>query len=231
MNTTAAQTPPLAAVAETSNLAENAIAGSLLVAPSSKVTVGNFQLQCAPPVAAKTCEFVLHSRLPQPTNPSDPGLLLTTLPSIVSAAIVVVGWFVVNKAQANRERRKQIREHVAVLSTDLIELEKLAIGYHTAIREVDKECEIITKLGRFEVACNLLPRYVESQKYTKTIRPETLKMDGQCMQVMRKAMTLKHFGDEHTAAFDPQHQFITDLGLAAEDTLAALGDIRLAALD
>ena len=77
----------------------------------------------------------------------------------------------------------------------------------------------------------MLPRFVESQKYLQAIEPEKLEMDWQRVQVMRKAMTLKHYGDEHTAPFDPHHRFITDIRLAAEDTFAALGDIRLAALD
>ena len=215
MNTTAVEAPPRELATETANLANDSIGGSLLVEPGTDVAVRTFQFQCAPPVAVKTCEFALHSRPLQPTNPSDHALLLTTLPSIISAVFVVVGWFVVNKAQVNRERRKQIREYVAVLSTDLMELENLAIRYHTQIREVGKEREIITKLTRFEVACKTLPRFVESQKYIQAIGPEKLKMDGQRIQVMRKAMTLKHFGDEHTAPFDPQHQFIANLELAA----------------
>ena len=231
MNTTAAKAPPRALATETKNLANDAIGRSLLVEPSTEVAVSTFQFQCAPPVAVKTCELALPSRLLQPTNPCDHALLPTALPSIISAVIVMVGWFVVNKAQVNRERRKQIREHVAVLSTDLLELEDLAIRYHTEIREKHKEQKFITKLGRFEVGCKLLPRFVESQKYLKAIEPEKLEMDWQRVQVMRKAMTLKHYGDEHTAPFDPHHQFITDIRLAAEDTFAALGDIRLAALD
>jgi hypothetical protein len=154
------------------------------------------------------------------------------LPSAISAVLVVVGWFVINKAQSNRERRKQIREYVADLCADLVELEALAIGYHTTIREENREQEIISKLGRLEKACSMLPRFLESQKYFfKAVQPEKLKMDGQCMQVMRKAMTLNHFGDEHTAALGRQDEFILNLELAAVEMREALECVRIDALD
>ena len=51
------------------------------------------------------------------------------------------------------------------------------------------------------------------------------------MQVMRKAMTLNHFGDEHTAALGRQDEFILNLELAAVEMREALECVRIDALD
>ena len=67
------------------------------------------------PVSPESCRainaYVVSS--PQPAlhcpAPEVQPWWMTLLPSGVSALMVVIGWYVVNKAQANRERRKQIR--------------------------------------------------------------------------------------------------------------------------
>ncbi len=154
------------------------------------------------------------------------------MPSAISAVLVVVGWVVVNKAQGNRERRKQIREYVATLCKDLAALEVMTIDYHTNPREEAKEQQIISNLGRFEKACALLPRFLESQKYWfKAAQPEKLKVDPHRVQVMRKAITLNHFGDEHIAALGHQDEFISTLKLASEDVQESLEVVRINALD
>lgn len=154
------------------------------------------------------------------------------LPSAISAVLVVVGWIVVNKAQGNRERRKQIREYVVTLCKDLAALEVMAIEYHTKPREEAKEQQIISNLGRFEKACALLPRFLESQKYSvKAVRPETLIIDSRRIQVMRKAITLEHFGDEHTTELGHQDEFISALKLASEEVQESLELVRINALD
>ncbi|XAH23857.1 hypothetical protein AAFF27_01325 [Xylophilus sp. GW821-FHT01B05] len=160
-----------------------------------------------------------------------PGLVTTLLPSSVSAVMVIVGWYVVNKAQSNRERRKQIREYVSNLCDNLEELEALTIGYHTTTREEAKEQEIISKLGRFEKNCSALPRFIESQKYLKAVPPEKLKIDGQHLQVLRKAMTLNHFGDEHTGALSRQNEYIMNLELASSNMQETLERVRIDSLD
>lgn len=199
---------------------------------SNDVNVAAFRVQSQAPATANMCVYVPQTNCVQITNPNGFGLTATILPSGISAVLVVVGWFVVNKAQSNRERRKQIREYVTDLCDDLGELEALAIQYHTASREESKEQEIISKLGRIEKACSALPRFVESQKYFfKAVQPEKLKMNGQCMQVLRKAMTLTHFGDEHTAALSRQNEHILSLELAAVEMREVLERVRIDALD
>jgi hypothetical protein len=182
--------------------------------------------------AKNLCECISLTKCLKTTEPTPPNFGTTMLPSAVSAVLVVIGWFVVHKAQSNRERRKQIREYVSDLCDDLTELETLAIGYHTSVREEAKEQEIISKLGRLEKACSSLPRFIESQKFLfKAVDSKKLKIDGKRMQVLRQAMTLNHFGDEHTGALGHQDDFILNLELAAVEVREALDGVRIDSLD
>lgn len=194
--------------------------------------VGADKLQSPLAAVDNTCECVQRPKFDQVAAPSQAGLGTSMLPSIVSAVFVVIGWFVVNKAQGNRERRKQIREFIGKLCDDLDELESLAIGYHTAPREEAKEHEIISKLGRFERNCTNLPRFVQSQWFSKAVHHTKLKVDGQRIQVLRKAMTLNHFGAEaHSSALGRHDNQISELQLAAVDMRETLEGIRIEALD
>lgn len=159
---------------------------------------------------------------------SAPPSLISTF---FSAVLVVVGWYVVNKAQSNRERRKQIREYISDLCDNLEEIEALAIAYHTTERAEEKEQEIISKLGRFEKACSMLPRFTESQKYLKAVPASKLSVDAKLLQTFRKAMTLEHFGDEHAGALSRRHGHIQNLELASDEVQEALEKIRVDSLD
>lgn len=159
------------------------------------------------------------------------GVAISLLPSLVSAVLVVAGWFVVNKAQANRERRKQIREYVADLRDKLEDLEKLVISYHTEKRDEAKEQEIISKLGRFEKSCSSMPRFLASQKLFKAAPIAALNVDPQGLQVLRKAMTLKHFADEHCEIVKMQDSLIQQIELAACNVHDSLDDLRILVLD
>jgi hypothetical protein len=165
------------------------------------------------------------------TKAAETSLYPAILPSLVSAVMVVVGWYVVNKAQSNRERRKQIRDFVAALSDQLEDLESLTTLYHTSTRVETKEQEIIAKLGRFEKACSTLPRFVQSQKFSPAVLPAKLVIDGKVLQALRKAMTLEHFGDEHTHALSHHHDLIQNLALASADLQDVLECVRIGALD
>lgn len=152
-------------------------------------------------------------------------------PSLISGALVIAGWFVVNKAQANRERRKQIREFVAGLIKDLTELEKVIIQYHTTQRDKSAEQALISKLTRFEKSCGLLPKFVASQSYWRATLPDRLTVSPSVIQQMRKAMTLKHFSDEHEAAVDCADPLIQEIEIATNEVQEALEAVRLASLD
>ena len=152
-------------------------------------------------------------------------------PSLISGILVISGWIVVNKAQANRERRKQIREFGAGLMKDLTELEKSVIEYHTNLRDTAVEQALISKLARFEKACGLLPRFVASQRVLKAASADQLKIDPRVIQRMRKAMTLEHFSDEHDEPISNVDPLIQGIEIAASEVQEALESVRLAALD
>lgn len=201
----------------------------------------------APPASANKTDVINGSASPKdatasaaagvievPTNcpPSSLGIQATSsAPTVLSAVLVIAGWFVVNKTQANRERRKQIREYVAGLKKELDELEKAAIDYHTSERAIPKEREIVSKLGRFEKACSTLPRFIASQKFWRALDPCCLDVDARSLQELRKAMTLLHFADEHTGPLNAQEELIQNLELAAESLQEKLENVRIAALD
>lgn len=227
MTTAVAQaTPPT--VASSASISS---ASTISTATGKDAALDAFKLQPPPIVVTNAYACVPQTSCAPPVLPKEPGLLIAVLPSLFSATVVVAGWYVVHRVQANRERRKHIREYVAALCDDLEVLEALAISYHTHNREVAKEQELISKLGRFEKACFTLPHFLESQKFFKAVPEEKLKIDAQLVQVLRKAMTLNHFGDEHTSALNDQDPFIQEIGLATVDMLDALERVRIDSLD
>lgn len=231
MSNVEAQPIPSAPVASAPFQATSSSISVLGIKQGKDAVLDSHKLQPPPIMLASAYGCVPQPYCVQPAVSNGPGLATTLLPSFVSAVMVVVGWYVVNKAQSNRERRKQIREYVSDLCDDLEELEALTIGYHTATREEAKEQEIISKLGRFERACSTLPRFLQSQKYLKAVPPEKLKIDGQRLQVLRKAMTLNHFGDEHTGALNSQDEHIQNLELASVEMQEVLERVRIDSLD
>lgn len=231
MSKVEAQPPPSSVVASAPFQATSSSSNALGIKQGKDAVLNPYKLQPPPIMVASVYTCVPKTNCVQPTGSNGPELFTTLLPSFVSAVIVVAGWYVVNKVQSNRERRKQIREYVSDLCDDLEELETLTIGYHTTTREVAKEQKIISKLGRFEKACFALPRFLQSQKYWKAVPPEKLKIDGQRVQVLRKAMTLNHFGDEHTEVLSHQDAHIQNLELASVEMHEALERVRIDSLD
>ena len=231
MNKVDAQPLQSAVAASNPFPATNSSGGALGNKQGKDAVLDPYKLQPPPIAIANTYACVPQKNCAQPADSNGPGLVTTMLPSFVSVVMVVVGWYVVNKLQSNRERRKQIREYVSDLCNDLEGIEVLAIGYHTSLREESKEHEIISKLGRFEKACSTLPRFLQSQKYLKAVHPEKVEIDGHRLQVLRKAMTLNHFGDEHSGALNRQDEFVQNLELAAEEMQEALECVRIDSLD
>lgn len=152
-------------------------------------------------------------------------------PSLISAVLVIAGWVVVNKAQSNRERRKQIREFVSNLMKELAELEKAVLEYHTNQRDESLEQSILVKLTRFEKACELLPKFVSGQRYLKATPPTKLVINPPVIQQMRKAMTLHHFMDEHLSSMKNSDLLIQEIVITTYAVLDTLERVRLASLD
>ncbi|MFM6965843.1 MAG: hypothetical protein ACKOWD_01475 [Rhodoferax sp.] len=165
------------------------------------------------------------------TAPEQSNSLSAFGPSLISAILVVAGWFVVNKAQANRERRKQIREFASGLIKDLSEIERAAIQYHVEKRDKKEESLILTRLTRLEKACGIFPEFLNSQRVIKAVKIERLHVDSNLLRQMHKAITLEHFLDEHTQPIDIDSVQIQKIGLAVSDVQDAIEAVRLASLD
>lgn len=206
-------------------------AGTAMLKPSAEI--GSQLYRSDAPFGRIDCTYSCASQpsIHNHISSEPPSLTFALLPSFFSAVLVVVGWYVVNKAQSNRERRKQIREYISDLCENLEEIEALAITYHTTERAEEKEQEIISKLGRFEKACSILPQFTESQKYLKAVPASKLSVDAKLLQILRKAMTLEHFGDEHSGALSRRHDHIQNLELASDNVQEALEKIRVDSLD
>lgn len=149
----------------------------------------------------------------------------------ISPILVIIGWFVVTKTQANRERRKQIREFASGLLDRLDELEVLVVEYHTAERNRSKEHEIISKLTRFEKACGSVQDFVAGQCFFPAVKKSLLDIDAKKIRLLRSAMTLSHFSDEHSGALPHDSMLIQELELAACTVIDELERIRIVALD
>lgn len=153
-------------------------------------------------------------------------------PSLISSLLVVLGWFVVNKTQANRERRKQIREFVGMLIDILAELEISIIEYHTKKRDETLEQTLISRLTRFEKACARLPNFLSNQwPFLKAAKVNRVKVDPYLIQEMRKAMTLKHFLDEHDRPLPRSDPLILEIQNTTDVVQDSLESVRLASLD
>ncbi len=163
---------------------------------------------------------------PEKSNP-----IATFGPSLISAILVVVGWFVVNKAQANRERRKQIREFASGLIKDLSEIERAAIQYHVEPRDKKEESLILTRLTRLEKACGIFPEFLNNQNIFRAVKVERLHVDSNLLREMRKAITLEHFWDEHTQPIEVDSAIVQNIGLAVSELQEAIEAVRLASLD
>lgn len=152
-------------------------------------------------------------------------------PTAISAILVITGWVIVNKLQANRERRKQIRDQVANLREQLAEIENIAISYHTKDRDNSLERELITKLGRFEKSCSSLTKYGGNGWLFSAMNRKHLVVNAEAIQKLRQSMTLEHFYDEHLSAVTQDHEIVQGIQAAADVAYEALEYCRLAALD
>ncbi len=196
-----------------------------LVTPQSGVSGG--QLSPAGSSSTQGCVVIKESVPCIQADKSEHSIALTA----ISPILVIVGWFVVAKTQANRERRKQIRDFTADLLDRLGDLETLVIEYHTTERNQSKEHEIISKLTRFEKACNSVQDFVAGQCFFPAARKSCLDIDAKTIQVLRSSMTLNHFFDDHTGPIPHESMLIHELELAVCTVIEELERIRIAALD
>jgi len=159
------------------------------------------------------------------------GSLSLFIPTVVSGLLVILGWFVVNRNQANRERRKQIREYVLGLMEELSELESQIFKYHTEVRDKSVEQIFILRLTRFEKSCARLPEFSGRQFFLKAVKKDDLEVSPAIIQKMRRAMTLRHFMDEHDGAVEHTESILEEMAIAMDEVRDGLETIRLSVLD
>lgn len=153
-------------------------------------------------------------------------------PTYVSALLVIVGWWIVYKTQANRERRKQLREYIGMVIKDLLEMEIAFLKYHTSERDIEVESSLIGKLTRFEVNLELLPKFVDSQwRGFRAVPPSRVTIEPKLVQQMRQAMTLYHFMDEHVCKKPADDPLVDEISASVDQVKSALEEMRLAVLD
>lgn len=208
---------------------------AMKLSASKENQVLTHELRC--PVLPESCRVLSASVVfnsppppPCPASEAQPSWM-ALLPSGVSALMVVLGWYVVNKAQANRERRKQIREHIGDLQDELAELEESAIEYHTIGRDLAKEHRVLYRLGRFEKACSDLPRFVKSQRLLKAVPVSCLEIDATKISALNRSVTLAHFADEHDGPVLMGDLLVRELEGAVVEVHNVLENVRVHALD
>lgn len=91
---------------------------------------------------------------------------------IITWAIVVYGWFIVNRQNNRRELRKETRATVDMLKERLEKLEEIAISFHCSEFDLSKSTEIVREIQRiYQIISRLeLLSDEELSKVTKDLR-------------------------------------------------------------
>lgn len=123
------------------------------------------------------------------------------------AAVVGIGWYVVHRLTANRDRDKarvdSIKDALEALSDDASALLLEARAYHLAARDVQKELHIKMTIQDLAIRLNALSDIHADTPAFALCRSHILSM--------RKTITGAHFDDEHTGPLsdaDPQFELM-----------------------
>lgn len=141
--------------------------------------------------------------------------------TLVQVASVAVGWFVVHKLSAARDRDKARRDLLVKaadsLSEDAGKLLATAREYHTKARERSTEDVIKMSLQDMSIRTNLLSDISPEAKELASCRSAILNF--------KKAVTSTHFEDEHISCLEsgaPQLQAIAAEGLKVKQSFLKL---------
>jgi hypothetical protein len=147
--------------------------------------------------------------------------MIELLQSIVQIAAIIVGWIVVHRLSASRDIDKARREMVAktadAMSEELSRLLLSAKDYHIKERDVASEESLKLILQDQAIRVSLLSDISNDYKELAALRGSVL--------ALRRAITAKHFEDEHTSplnANDNQIQVIAESVLKFKQCLVRL---------
>lgn len=138
---------------------------------------------------------------------NDCGISSGTVNLLVQVTAIVIGWIVVHKLSAARDRDKARREMLAKaadgLSDDVGKLLITARDYHTQARDRRIEDQIKMTLQDISIRTSTLYQISTDTKELAACRSSILSM--------KKAISFVHFEDEHTVPIElasPQVQSI-----------------------
>jgi len=131
------------------------------------------------------------------------------------AVVVVIGWAVVHRLSAARDRDKARREMVVKSADQLIDALgthlSAAHDYHLKARDVDAELKIKMAIQDMAIRAQGLSDVLKDEQALATCRAE--------VALVRRTVTGQHFEDEHEGALSenaPQVQAIADAVLRAK---------------
>lgn len=143
------------------------------------------------------------------------------LKALIQTGAIVIGWVVVHRLSAARDRDKARREMLVKAADSLSdEIGKLFIGakdYHSKARELAQEIVLKMTLQDLSARTNLLSDICGDQKELASCRSAIL--------ALKKAISAVHFEDEHNEPLDlgsPQIQSIAAEALRAKQSFLRL---------
>jgi hypothetical protein len=117
------------------------------------------------------------------------------------------GWFVVHRLSAARDMDKARREMVAKAADNLVEnatsIFFAAKKYHANERDIEAEQRLKMDLQDMSIRAHELSNVVDD--------PSNLKVCSTSIADLRKAITRRHFEDEHTAILDVNDQQMAEI--------------------
>lgn len=129
---------------------------------------------------------------------------------IVTWFLVILGWIIVNRLNASREKNKDLRELIESIRSETVDIERLGIAYHSTQSQKFEttEHDIIVRIDR------VLSRldYIEP----KFCQHELIEF--------KKAITLSNFqaGSSNRQRYDIGSEFINNIRGTSKDLCSAL---------
>ena len=135
--------------------------------------------------------------------------LFHSIAQIIPWALVVGGWWIVNKQNNFRERRKETRAILNQLLDDLDAIEKQAFSYHTAK-------EALIELGR-DIKISL-------SRISKDVARHDLLPSGKRHPIvkLRQAITLKNFDTDCFQTQNVNCELLDEISATKDDLIDAL---------
>lgn len=144
------------------------------------------------------------------SGPTDYSQLVSTIGQLVTWALVICGWLVVNWQHNKREARKELRAQLDKLRTTLSELEGQAEQYHTAPEHSEAEAR------RVKV---MLQRLVYSLDHLNLLNNLAREMK---VIALRRAITYRNFDTPKHSAQAIGGELIAGINAAVDDLVNAL---------